>query len=109
MDGSSEERTLNHIGIWSLNLYFGRNFSNRFMFEAYEQAGGRLPLLVTEYGVDAMDTNAWYTGCFSNASEHAPCASDRGFERFVDEGMQVVKQLYGKMEACSMYVAVDHL
>lgn len=63
MDGSSDEFTLRHISIWSLNLYPGRNFTQARYFENYAARGGKLPILVTEFGIDAMDTDAWYKTC----------------------------------------------
>ncbi|KAL1498898.1 hypothetical protein AB1Y20_013420 [Prymnesium parvum] len=87
MDGSSEEFTLRHIGVWSLNLYFGRNFTLRNLFEDYETYGLKLPLLVTEYGIDALDTNAWYHTCFGSGNETS-CGANPNLERFVDEEMQ---------------------
>lgn len=88
MDGSSEDLSLHHIGIWSLNLYKGRNFTESRIFETYSELGILLPVLVTEFGIDALDSNAWYHECISNPDPDAPCRTDGGFERFVDQGMQ---------------------
>ena len=91
MDGSTPEYTLRHIDAWSLNLYFGRNFTNRHLFELYEATAQplaeKLPILVTEYGIDALDTDAWYEHCVTNAS----CSADSSLvdmSAYVDEGMQ---------------------
>lgn len=89
MDGSSPQYTLNHVDVWSLNLYFGRNFTNRGLFEEYEAWPNdyKVPILVTEYGVDALDTNAWFAHCVTNAS----CSSDTSLtdlRPYVNEEMQ---------------------
>ena len=65
MDGSSPEFTLHNIDMWCLNLYPGRSFDN-YIFDEYAQLPPeypQLPILVTEYGVDAFNTDAWYERC----------------------------------------------
>lgn len=90
MDGSSADYTLHHVSAWSLNLYPGRNFSWTRDFENYFERGGQLPILVTEYGIDAMDTDEWYTTCvLSNVtSEEKRCLPSAGYASFANQGMQ---------------------
>ena len=46
---------MKHLAFWSGNLYPGKDFS-QFRFSQYAKSSS-LPLMVSEYGVDAYDTN----------------------------------------------------
>ena len=88
MDGSSPEYTLHHMDVWALNLYPGRNFTNAKLFENYGAYGGgpRLPVLVVEYGVDALDTNAWYA--YHTTAPQGGLGGDLDVKQFVRQEMQ---------------------
>ena len=92
MDGSSEAYMLHHMSIWSLNIYPGRNFTSSRLFENYQSAQNngsapKLPVLITEYGIDALDTDAWYAKCIVNQScPYGP--SETNMQEFVDERSQ---------------------
>ena len=95
MDGSDDDHTLHHMDMWSLNLYPGRTFDN-YLFDEYERvAPGGLPVLVTEYGVDAFNTDAWYERCggfLLTDEDRSACATDQtepgALATFADEAMQ---------------------
>ena len=94
MDGSDEDHTLHHMDMWSLNLYPGRTFDN-YVFDEYAKVAGGLPVLVTEYGVDAFNTDAWYKRCggfLLTDEDRSACTTEQtepgALATFADEAMQ---------------------
>ena len=78
MDGSDEAHTLHHMDMWALNLYPGRTFDN-YVFDEYAKVAAGLPVLETEYGVDAFNASAWYERCggfLLTDEDRSVCASD---------------------------------
>ena len=86
MDGSTPAFTADHIDLWGLNLYYGRNFSNTRLFELYDKKpmAKKKPLLITEYGVDSFNMDSWYESCVVNNT----CADRNDYGAFVDPPMQ---------------------
>ncbi|KAL3931856.1 MAG: hypothetical protein SGPRY_000950 [Prymnesium sp.] len=89
MDGSSEDFTLYHIGMWALNLYPGRDFTYSY-FGGYPDFGVNIPVIVAEFGNDAMDTDAWYYECINKTlPDEIRCGqTEAGLKTFVDEFKQ---------------------
>ena len=53
--GGEEYEGVEHIDFWSANLYPGKDFASSGNFKMYEVASD-MPLLVSEYGIDAYVT-----------------------------------------------------
>lgn len=89
MDGSSEQFTIRHIGLWALSLYPGRDFLPA-LFPDYPTMGVNKPVIVAEYGIDAYDTSAWYITCVNSTyPDSEKCVdSEEGYAYFVSEEKQ---------------------